>query len=106
MVDESLFHFRSDLTPSWDLFLQQENDDVNNELFQRENIEEEQSDDIQSSDTPHAFSRYAATSTQISTVLTDTDLSQILCTLGKVIYHFQICILKASASAIPFISFR
>ena len=76
IVDEAFLHFRSDLTPSWDPFLQQENGDVNNELLERENIEEEQSDDIQSSDTPHAFSRYAATSTQISTVLTDTDLSQ------------------------------
>ena len=37
------------------------------------NIEEEQSDDIQSSDTPHAFSGYAATSTQISPVVTDTE---------------------------------
>ena len=76
MLDEVFLHFRSDLRPSWDPFLQQENDDVNNELLQRENIEEEQSDGIQSSDTPHAFSRYAVTSTQISTVLTDTDLSQ------------------------------
>ena len=41
-----------------------------------ENIEDEQSDDIQSSDNPPAFSGDAATSTQISTFLTDTDLSQ------------------------------
>ena len=40
-----------------------------------ENFEEKQSDDIQTFDTPHAFSGYAATSTQISTVLTNTDLS-------------------------------
>ena len=63
------------MTRSWDPFLQQEND-VNNELFQREKIEAEQSDGIQSSDTPHSFSGYAATLTQISTVLTDEDLSQ------------------------------
>ena len=31
MVDEAFFRFRSDLTPSWDPFPQQENDDVNNE---------------------------------------------------------------------------
>ena len=59
-----------------DPFLQQESDDFNNELLHRENIEEEQSDDIQNSDTPHTFSGYAITSTQISTVLTGTDLSQ------------------------------
>ena len=82
MVDEAFLHFRSDLTPSWDPFLQRENDDVNNELLQRENIEEEQSGDIQSSVTLHAFSGYAATSTQISTVFTDTDLSQEISSLN------------------------
>ena len=46
MVDEAFLHFRSDLTSSWDPFLQQENDDVNNELLQRNNIEEEKNDDI------------------------------------------------------------
>ena len=76
MVDEAFLHFRLDLTSSWDPFLQQENDDVNNELLQRNNIEEEKNDDIQSSDTLHAFSGYATTSTQISTVLAATDLSQ------------------------------
>ena len=75
MVDEDFFHFQSDLKPSRDPFLQQEND-VNNELLQRENMEEEQSDNIQSFDTPLAFSGYAVTSTKISTVLADTDLSQ------------------------------
>ena len=61
--------------------------------------EEEQSDKIQSLDTQHAFSGYGATSTQISAVLTDTDLSQkirslnlkqgqMFCVqLSKVIYH-------------------
>ena len=44
MVDEAFFHFRGDLTPNLDPFLQQEND-VNNELLQMENIEEEQTDD-------------------------------------------------------------
>ena len=39
MIDEAFLHFRSDLTPSWDRFLQQENGDVNNELLQRKNIE-------------------------------------------------------------------
>ena len=75
IVDEAFFHFRSDLTPSWDPLLQKENDDVNCELLQMENIDE-QSDDTQSFDTLHPFSGYAATSTQIINVLTDTDSSQ------------------------------
>ena len=76
MVDEAFLHFRSDLTPCLDSFFHQENDDVNNELLQREDIEDEQSDDIQSFDPSHAFSGYAATSTLISTILADTGLSQ------------------------------
>ena len=68
--------------------------------FKGKEEEEEQSDKIQSLDTQHAFSGYGATSTQISAVLTDTDLSQkkirslnlkqeqTFCVqLSKVIYH-------------------
>ena len=76
IADKAFLQFRSDLTPNRDPFLQQENYNVNNELLQRENIEAEQSDDIQSSDTPHSFSGYATTSTQISTLLRDDHLSQ------------------------------
>ena len=50
MVDEAFLHFRSDLTPCLDPFLHQENDDVNNKLLLREDIEDEQSDHIRSSD--------------------------------------------------------
>ena len=42
MLEVAFLQFSLDLTPSWDPFLQQKNDDVNNELLERENIEAEQ----------------------------------------------------------------
>ena len=63
MVDEAFLQFRSDLTTTWDPFLQQKYDDINNELLQREYIEPEQSGDIQSLDTLHSFLGYRTTPT-------------------------------------------
>ena len=82
MLEVAFLQFSLDLTPSWDPFLQQKNDDVNNELLKRENIEAEQSDDIQSSHPSHPFTGYANTSTQISTVLTDDDLGKTIRSLN------------------------
>ena len=76
MLEIAFLQFSSDLISISDLFLQQNNDHVNNELLERENVETEQSDNIQSSDAPHSFTGYANTSTQISTVLTDDDLGK------------------------------
>ena len=87
LVDEAFLNFRSDL-PSWDPFMQQENDEVNYELYQGEDNEAEQSDINQNSARSHSFSGNATLSAQIHTVLTDDELSEkdkflILFTIGQ-----------------------
>ena len=75
LVDEAFLNFWSDLPPSWNQFIQQENDDVNSELLQGEDNAAQESDDDQHSDMPHSVSGNTAMSAQIHTILSDNDLS-------------------------------
>ena len=90
LVDEAFLNFRSDL-PSWDPFMQQENDGVNSDLYQGEDNEAEQSDINQNSATSHSFSGNATLSAQIHTVLTDNELSEKVRSLNvkqRQVFHF------------------
>ena len=56
--------------------MQQENDEINCDLFQGEDNEAEQSDINENSAMSHSFSGNATLSAQIHTVLTDDELSE------------------------------
>ena len=75
LVNEAFLNFRSDLPPSWNQFIHQENNDANSELLQGEDNAAQESDDDQHFDMPHSVSGNTAMSAQIHTILSNNDLS-------------------------------
>ena len=63
------------MPPSWNQFIQQENDDFNSELLQGKDNATQESNDDQHSDMSHSVSGNTAMSAQIHRILSDNDLS-------------------------------
>ena len=63
------------MPPSWNQFIQQENDDGNSELLRGKDNATQESNDDQHSDMPHSVSGNTAMSAQIHRILSDNDLS-------------------------------
>ena len=119
LADEAFNYFRSNITTSWDSYLQQKSDDINSELLGRDSNKEEQLNNFIKDD---SVSKHTFTSPETITVLSDNDVGEkirslnlkqkelfdkerylTLSIIGKNYIPFLNLLLKASTSTIPLI---
>ena len=72
-MDEAFFYYRSDLNPSWDLFVQQGNDEVNNDLVEMVCGPEQDEENKNCT-----LLRNLGNTSQINVILSDNDIGEIL----------------------------
>ena len=73
LADEGFYYFRSNITTSWDSYLQQKSDDINSELLGRDSNKEEQLNNFIKDD---SVSKHTFTSPETITVLSDNDVGE------------------------------
>ena len=73
LADEAFNYFRSNVTTSWDSYLQQNSDDINSELLGRDSNKEQQLDNFSKDD---SVSKHTFTSPETIAVLSDNDVGE------------------------------